>query len=191
MPLGITNYGSLGRVTLIERDVKGNIFGRDGEYWDRGLEEKTALYIDPNEERTDRWLSLNRLQLPLGLSTYGSVGRVSLIERDVKGNISAEPENSGTEDWKKKLLGLELEEENERTTQKQSGRAAKKTEQQTAEQTLADSDRATIDAYGRKINLTLSQNRRGTWGAAYSVQSDGGGHRIQTGRKGIDPNNIM
>ena len=109
--------------------------------------------------------------MPLGLSTYGSVGRVTLIERDVKGNFSTEPENTGTEDWKKKLLGLELEEENERTTQKQSGRAAKKTEQQTAEQALASSDRAVIEAYGRKINLTLSQNRRGTWGAAYSVQS--------------------
>lgn len=46
------------------------------------------LYVDPNKKRTDAWLEALRLQLPSGLTKYGSIGRVAYVNRDVNGNLS-------------------------------------------------------------------------------------------------------
>lgn len=46
------------------------------------------LYVDPNKKRTDAWLEALRLQLPSGLTKYGSIGRVTYVNRDVNGNLS-------------------------------------------------------------------------------------------------------
>ena len=51
------------------------------------IDNSDILYVDPNKERTDSWLEARRLQLPVGLTNYGSIGRVTLFERDVKGNF--------------------------------------------------------------------------------------------------------
>ena len=46
------------------------------------------LYVDPNKKRTDAWLEALRLQLPSGLTKYGSISRVTYVNRDVNGNLS-------------------------------------------------------------------------------------------------------
>lgn len=48
------------------------------------LNENSILYIDPNKKRTNKWLSLNRLQLPLGENRLGSIRRITYIGGKVK-----------------------------------------------------------------------------------------------------------
>ena len=50
----------------------------------RYLNENSILYIDPNKKRTNNWLSLNRLQLPLGENQYGSIRRITYTDGKVK-----------------------------------------------------------------------------------------------------------
>ncbi|MBQ4629766.1 MAG: hypothetical protein IJB70_02120, partial [Clostridia bacterium] len=45
------------------------------------------LYIDPDKNRTDTWLSLTGLQLPVGITKYGSLGSVTYPADYVKENI--------------------------------------------------------------------------------------------------------
>ena len=56
------------------------------------IDNSKILYIDPNKKRTENWLSLNRLQLPLGVSQFGSIGRITYSADVVKQNAK---ENSG------------------------------------------------------------------------------------------------
>ena len=48
------------------------------------LNDNSILYIDPNKKRTNKWLSLNRLQLPLGETKYGSVRKITYLGDKVK-----------------------------------------------------------------------------------------------------------
>ena len=48
------------------------------------LQENSILYIDPNKKRTNKWLSLNRLQLPLGETKYGSIRKITYSGNKVK-----------------------------------------------------------------------------------------------------------
>ena len=41
------------------------------------INSSAILYIDPNKNRTNNWLKLNRLQLPLSITNYGSIGRIT------------------------------------------------------------------------------------------------------------------
>lgn len=50
----------------------------------RYLNENSILYIEPNKKRTNSWLSLNRLQLPLGENRYGSIRRITYSDGKVK-----------------------------------------------------------------------------------------------------------
>lgn len=50
----------------------------------RYLDENSILYIEPNKKRTNSWLSLNRLQLPLGENRYGSIRKISYVDGKVK-----------------------------------------------------------------------------------------------------------
>lgn len=45
------------------------------------------LYVDPNKNRTDSWLSSRGLQLPEGVTNYGSIGSISYTDKNVKGQI--------------------------------------------------------------------------------------------------------
>lgn len=47
------------------------------------IDSSDILYIDANKKRTDDWLSANRLQLPSGLTQYGSIGRVTYYDASV------------------------------------------------------------------------------------------------------------
>ncbi|MDD7538688.1 MAG: hypothetical protein PUJ93_06885, partial [Oscillospiraceae bacterium] len=42
------------------------------------------LYLDPQKNRTDTWFHSLRLQLPSGKTMYGSIGRISYADGDVK-----------------------------------------------------------------------------------------------------------
>ena len=52
------------------------------------IDTSDILYVDPNKNRTDSWLEARRLQLPVGLTNYGSIGRVTYFKKDVKGNFT-------------------------------------------------------------------------------------------------------
>lgn len=48
------------------------------------LNRDQLLYIDPNKKRTDTWLAVNRLQLPLRITKYGSIASLRYDEGNVK-----------------------------------------------------------------------------------------------------------
>lgn len=48
------------------------------------LNRDQILYIDKNKKRTDTWLAVNRLQLPLRITRYGSIASLHYAEGDVK-----------------------------------------------------------------------------------------------------------
>ena len=48
------------------------------------LNRDDILYIDPNKNRTDTWLAVNRLQLPLRITKYGSIASLRYEGRNVK-----------------------------------------------------------------------------------------------------------
>ncbi len=69
----------------------------------RLIDSSDILYVDPDKKRTDNWLSLNRLQLPLGITSYGPIHNITLVARDSQGNFSADTKNSDLPEWKKNL----------------------------------------------------------------------------------------
>ena len=52
------------------------------------IDASDILYIDPDKKRTNSWLRLLRLQLPSRVTSYGSIQRVTLLNRDVNGNLT-------------------------------------------------------------------------------------------------------
>ena len=52
------------------------------------INKSDILYVDPNKKRTDTWFQALRLQLPAGVTKYGSIGIVTYVEKDVNGKIS-------------------------------------------------------------------------------------------------------
>lgn len=54
------------------------------ELTEKYLNENSILYVDPGKKRTDSWLSLNRLQLPLGESNYGSIRKITYADGKIK-----------------------------------------------------------------------------------------------------------
>ena len=61
------------------------------------------LYIESIAKKTATWLSHNQLQLPLGISKYGSIDKVAYFHRDVNGNFSSGVDASTLPEWKAKL----------------------------------------------------------------------------------------
>lgn len=66
--------------------VIASAYGKNGAQ--RLIDQSDILYIDPNKKRTNSWLQLLRLQLPSRVTDYGSLGSVTLVPRDVNGNLS-------------------------------------------------------------------------------------------------------
>ena len=52
------------------------------------IDASEILYIDPDKKRTDRWITLLRLQLPSRITSYGPIGTITQVERDVNGKIA-------------------------------------------------------------------------------------------------------
>lgn len=48
------------------------------------INENSILYINPNKKRTNNWLTLNGLQLPVGENQYGSIRRITYADGKVK-----------------------------------------------------------------------------------------------------------
>ncbi len=48
------------------------------------LSNNSILYIDPNKKRTNNWLSRTGLQLPVGVTNYGSIRRITYSDGKVK-----------------------------------------------------------------------------------------------------------
>ncbi len=96
----VTMFGELvddsGKPVLAALELKPNgriqDFIKVASVYSRGaqnlIDTSEILYIDPNKNRTDSWFQALRLQLPTGVTNYGSIGRVTYVDKNVKGEIS-------------------------------------------------------------------------------------------------------
>ena len=96
------------------------------------IDNSEILYVDPNEKRTNDWLRALRLQLPAGLTKYGSIGKVTYSEKFV---------NNESEDFGKGAIGDALK------------RAGLKTSDETNKPQFSISDNASIED---KINSSMT-----------------------------------
>lgn len=72
----------------IENVIKvASSYSRDVQYL---IDNSDILYVHPNKNRTDSWLEARRLQLPVGLTNYGSIGNVTYTDRNVNGEYTFE-----------------------------------------------------------------------------------------------------
>ena len=69
------------------------------------LNRDQILYIDPNKNRTNTWLAVNRLQLPLRITKYGSIASLRYSDGNVK---SVNVENARTDEPVKKTTRFQL-----------------------------------------------------------------------------------
>lgn len=74
-----TNQG--GR--LLDMNVVASAYGKDSSPA-RFVENSELLYLDPNKNRTKKWMQGLGLQLPSGTTTFGSIGTVSYQDGIVK-----------------------------------------------------------------------------------------------------------
>ncbi len=58
------------------------------------IDTSEILYIEPNKKRTNSWLSLNRLQLPLGQNNYGPIKSVTYPDGNVNTQSMQKTENN-------------------------------------------------------------------------------------------------
>lgn len=56
------------------------------------IDRSRILYVEPDKKRANRWLLQNRLQLPLSITNYGSIGRIARTDENV--NNAASTSNS-------------------------------------------------------------------------------------------------
>ena len=69
------------------------------------LNRDEILYIDPNKNRTNTWLAVNGLQLPLRITKYGSIASLRYSDGNVK---SVSVENTRTDEPVKKTTRFQL-----------------------------------------------------------------------------------
>ena len=69
------------------------------------LNRDEILYIDPNKNRTNTWLTVNGLQLPLRITKYGSIASLRYSDGNVK---SVSVENARTDEPVKKTTRFQL-----------------------------------------------------------------------------------
>ena len=70
------------KTTILDVSVIVSAYAKDA--LQNYLNENSILYIDPNKKRTNNWLSLNRLQLPVGENQRGSIRIISYVDGKVK-----------------------------------------------------------------------------------------------------------
>lgn len=70
------------KTTILDISVIVSAYAKDA--LQNYLNENSILYIDPNKKRTNNWLSLNRLQLPVGENQRGSIRIISYVDGKVK-----------------------------------------------------------------------------------------------------------
>jgi len=128
------------------------------------LNRDQLLYIDPNKKRTDTWLAVNRLQLPLRISKYGSIASLRYDEGNVKSVDVIENEN---------VPGVRFQ------LAEQASRDAKKNDQQMASRTIADKAAAldTLSQFfgltrGVKVSRTAMEGLASRWAKANGSKVD-------------------
>lgn len=52
------------------------------------IDRSRILYVEPDKKRANRWLLQNRLQLPLSITNYGSIGRIARTDENVNSEAS-------------------------------------------------------------------------------------------------------
>ncbi|MDD2218448.1 MAG: hypothetical protein PHX63_08495, partial [Eubacteriales bacterium] len=92
--LAVLELEPIGRKSgIVLNEIKlASAYGKDNPQ--SLINSSKILYIDPNKNRTNKWLSLNRLQLPLGQITYGSINRISYKDDSVNTNLRKNGENN-------------------------------------------------------------------------------------------------
>ena len=128
------------------------------------LNRDQLLYIDPNKKRTDTWLAVNRLQLPLRISKYGSIASLRYDEGNVKSVDVIENEN---------VPGVRFQ------LAEQASRDAKRNDQQMASRTIADKAAAldTLSQFfgltrGVKVSRTAMEGLASRWAKANGSKVD-------------------
>lgn len=123
------------------------------------LDTSDILYLDPNKNRTNRWLEARLgLQLPAWLTNYGSIGTVTYVNKDVNGRISFDEERGKT------AMELAMEEaKNRKYSLKEDGisaQTAEKLEARTADEIFMEPEMLLDDeaqyiraeAHGKEID---------------------------------------
>lgn len=116
------------------------------------IRQSDILYIDPNKKRTDTWFQALRLQLPAGVTKYGSIGMVTYVEKDVNGKISFSDKKS-----EKTAMQIAFEKAQQNATSKSISEkvkddtkfSLKNTEN---EDTSKNLDKAALEYFGRTFS---------------------------------------
>ena len=128
------------------------------------LNRDQLLYIDPDKKRTDTWLAVNRLQLPLRITKYGSIASLRYDEGNVK-SVSV-MDNGEVANVRFQLA-------------EQADRDAKRNDQQMASRTIADKAAAldTLSQFfgltrGVKVSRTAIEGLASRWAKANGSKAD-------------------
>ena len=128
------------------------------------LNRDQLLYIDPDKKRTDTWLAVNRLQLPLRITKYGSIASLRYDEGNVK-SVSV-MDNGEVANVRFQLA-------------EQASRDAKRNDQQMASRTIADKAAAldTLSQFfgltrGVKVSRTAIEGLASRWAKANGSKAD-------------------
>ncbi len=82
---------NMGEYFILDEIKVVNAFGKDNPQF--LLNNSDILYVEPNKERTDKWLVANRLQLPLHITKYGPLKRITYPAVNVKSKYSFKDED--------------------------------------------------------------------------------------------------
>ena len=166
----------LNELKLVNAYTKGsenNITGKKGTQ--SIIDGSEILYVEPNKNRTNGWLSRNQLQLPLGITAYGPIGSISLVHRKSNGYFSSESQETEVPEWKKKLAEFSAGGSNNNSSPK-SGNASVEVPGQTQTEPLEgrhslsdyegaeDNSQYTLSKETHYYTHTLGNKNRGSGG---------------------------
>lgn len=81
-------YPTSGRGFKMDSMKLASSYGKDNAQ--SLIDRSDILYVDPDKNRANRWLLQNRLQLPLSVTNYGSIGRIAYADEDVNSAASTD-----------------------------------------------------------------------------------------------------
>lgn len=94
-------YPTSGRGFKMDSMKLASAYGKDNAQ--SLIDRSDILYVDPDKNRANRWLLQNRLQLPLSVTNYGSIGRIAYADEVVNSAASTDSSirNGGQNDTAK------------------------------------------------------------------------------------------
>lgn len=81
-------YPTSGRGFKMDSMKLASAYGKDNAQ--SLIDRSDILYVDPDKNRANRWLLQNRLQLPLSVTNYGSIGRIAYADEVVNSAASTD-----------------------------------------------------------------------------------------------------